>query len=146
MEWETENRPVSDCVEILFVGSMTDEDLDLGEDGGVLKPCSGLNLDPLCSHLHAGDRGLGSLGFSPVQCIRKAAVVLSARQKHRRSLKQPKKKESFHRIFCLTAQAVVYDTSGTHKTSYSQTISHPCCLCHYRNINQIDFRESRHCS
>lgn len=144
---DSENRHGSDCVEILFVGCMIDEDLGLGEYGGVSKPCQGLNLDPFCSHLHAGDRGLGSLGFSVVQCIRKAAVVLPGRQKHRRSLKQPKKKESFHRIFCLTAQTVVYDTPGTHKTSNSQTISHPRSLCHYRNINQTDFKEElRQCS
>lgn len=110
-------------------------ELGFGEHRGVsnsgsTRPYRGLNLDPLCSRLHAGDRGLSSLGLSVVQCIRKAAVVLPGSQTHRRSLKQPKKKESFHGIFCLAAQTVVYDTPGTHKTSNSQTISHPRSLCH----------------
>lgn len=99
-------------------------------DSGSTKPYRCLNLDPLCSRMHAGDRGLGSLGLSVVQCIRKAAVVLSGSQKHRRSPKQPKKKESFHEIFCIAPQTVVYDSPGTHKTSNSQTISHPRSLCH----------------
>ena len=116
--------------------------VDLGEDRGVsgcAKPYLGLNIAPLCSRLHAGDRGLGSLGLSVVQCIRKAAVVLPGRQRRRRSLKQPKKKERFHGIFCLAAQTVVYDTPGTHKTSNSQTISHPRSLCH-SNINPTGFQ------
>lgn len=116
----------SDCVEILFAGCMIDEDLGFGRG----KRGQGLNLDPLCSCLHTGDRGLSSLGFSVVQRIRKAAVVLPGRQKHRRSLKQREKKESFHRIFCLTPQTVVYDTPGTYITSNSQTILHPRSLCH----------------
>lgn len=113
----------------------SDEDSGFGEDSwvqvfGSWRPYRGLNLAPLCSPLHAGDRGLGSLGLSAVQCIRKAAVVFPGSQKHRRSLKQPKKKERFHGIFCLAAQTVVYDTPGSHKTSHSQTISHPRSLCH----------------
>ncbi len=96
----------------------------------VYKSDWGLNLDPLCSRLHAGDRGHSSLGLSVVWCIRKATVVLPGRQKRRRSLKQPEKKERFHAIFCLAAQPVVYDTPGTHKTSNSQTIFHPRSLCH----------------
>lgn len=134
LEGEKERTDVA-LVEILFVGCVINDDLGLVEDRGVRTAgprshIGGLNLDPLCSRLHAGDRGLGSLGLSVVQCIRKAAVVLPGIQKHRRSLKQPKKKESFHGIFCLAAQTVVYDTPGTHKTSNSQTISHPRSLCH----------------
>lgn len=81
-------------------------DLGLGEDRGVsdsgsTKAYRGLNLAPLCS---AGDRGLGSLGLSVVQCIRKAAVVLPGSQKHRRSLKQRKKerKLSWNILFSRT--------------------------------------------
>lgn len=76
-----------------------------------------------------GDRRLGSLGLSVVQCMRKTVVVLSVSQKHRHSLKHPKKKECFHGIFCLAAHTVVYDTPENHKTSNSQT-SHPRLLCH----------------
>lgn len=120
---------------LLDVWLMRIVEFGLEEDRGVLdsgstKPYRGLNLDPLCSCLHAGDRGLDSLGLSVVQCIRKAAVVLPSSQKHRRSLKQPKKKESFHEIFCIATQTVVYDPPGIHKTSNSQTISYPRSLCH----------------
>lgn len=52
---------------LLDVWLMRIVELGLEEDRGVLdsgstKPYLGLNLDPLCSCLHAGDRGLGSLG------------------------------------------------------------------------------------
>lgn len=40
----------------------------------------------------------------------------------------PKRKKAFMDYSCLAVQTVVYDTPGTHKTSNSQTISHPLCL------------------
>lgn len=101
LERETDRR---DMALAMFKFSLSHvmiiEDLDLGEDRGVLdsrgtKAYRGLNLDPLCSRLHAGDRGLGSLGLSVVQCIREATVVLPGRQKRRHASSSPKRKKAF---------------------------------------------------
>lgn len=77
---------------------------------------------------HAGDRGLCSPGFSVVQCLRKAAVVLPGRQ---RIPQATKKKERFQKTFGQTAQTVVYNAPGIYKTSNSQAISYHLSVCHY---------------
>ena len=58
---------------------------------------------------HAGDRGLCSPGFSVVQCLRKAAVVLAGRPNHRGFLKQHKRKNAFklHRLLCTILQGPI---------------------------------------
>lgn len=83
--------------------------VSLGENKEALKSCQGLNLAWLCSSLvilAIEDSALW--GFSVVQCLRKAAVVLPGRQKHRSSLKQHKRKNAFsehsvklHRLLCM---------------------------------------------
>lgn len=100
-------------------------------------------MAPLCSHLHAGDTGAGALWGSLWSSVSEKATVApphtpllnhhpapptsTDRNADIPSSSTPpqKKKESFHRIFCLSAQTVVYSAPGSHKTSNSQTISHP---------------------